>query len=139
MNNTVFGKKMENDRKHRDTRFVKTDKRRSYLTSKPNYHPTKQFSENLLAIEVNKAKVEINKPVYLGLPILDISKKVMYEFQYDYIKPKYLGHPQECYVYTDSFIVCIKMKYIYEDIVSDVEKRFEEKKIQIMKLKDCYQ
>ena len=63
----------------------------------------------------------------------------MYEFWYDYIKPKYLGNPQECYIYTDSFIVYIKIKYIYEDIVSDVEKRFEEKKIQIMKLKGCYQ
>ena len=88
MNNYVFGTAMENVRKHRDIKLVTTDKRRNQLVSEPNYHTTKRFSEDLLAIEMKKMKVKMNKPVYLGLSILDISKTPMYEFWYDYIKPK---------------------------------------------------
>ena len=86
MNNSVFGKTMENVRKHRDIKLVTTDKRRNQLVSKPNYHTTKYFSENLLAIEMNKIKVKMNKPVYVGLSILGISKTLTYEFWYDYVK-----------------------------------------------------
>ena len=89
MNNYVFGKTMENVRKHRDIKLVTTDKRRNQLVSEPNYHATKWFSENLLAIEMKKMKVKMNKPVYLGLSILEISKTLMYEFWHDYIKRKY--------------------------------------------------
>ena len=67
MNNDVFGKTMENVRKHRDIKLVTTDKRRNQLVSEPNYHTKKWFLENLLAIEMKKAKVKMNKPVYLGL------------------------------------------------------------------------
>ena len=70
MNNAVFGKTMENVRKHRDIKLVTTDKRRNRLVSEPNRHTTKWFSENLLAIEMKKTKVEMNKPIYLGLSIL---------------------------------------------------------------------
>ena len=87
MNNSVFGKTMENVRKHRDIKLVTTDTRRDQLVSKPNYHTTKWFPENLLAIEMKKTKVKLNKPVYLGLSILEISKTLMYEFWYDYMKP----------------------------------------------------
>ena len=73
MNNSVFGKTMENIRKHRDIKLVTTDKRRNQLFSEPNYHTTKWFSENLLAIEMKMTKVKMNKPVYLGLSILEIS------------------------------------------------------------------
>ena len=79
---------MENFRKHRDIKLVTTEERRNKLVSEPNYHKTKHFSENLLAIEMKKTKVKMNKPVYLGMSILDISKMLMYEFWYDYIKPK---------------------------------------------------
>ena len=65
---------MENVRKHRDIKLVTTDKRRNQLVSESNYHTTKWFSENLLAIAIKKAKVNMNKPVYLGLSILEISK-----------------------------------------------------------------
>ena len=85
MNNAVFGKTMENVRKHRDIKLVTTDKRRNQLVSEPNYHTTKYFSENLIAIEMKKRKVKMNKPIYLGMSILDISKTFMYEFWYDYI------------------------------------------------------
>ena len=67
MNNTVFGKTMENVRKHRDIKLVTTDKKRNQLVSEPNYHTRKWFSENLLAIEMKNTKVKMNKPVYLGL------------------------------------------------------------------------
>ena len=80
MNNSLFGKTMENVRKHRDIKLVTTDKRRNQLVSEPNYHTTKYFSENLLAIEMKKIKVKMNKPVHLGLSILEISKTLMNEF-----------------------------------------------------------
>ena len=80
MNNSVFGKTMKNVRKHKDIKLVTTDKGRNQLVSETNYHTTKWFSENLLAIEMKKTKVKMNKPVYLGLSILEISKIKMYEF-----------------------------------------------------------
>ena len=73
MNNSVFGKTMENVRKDRDLKLVTTEKRRTRLLSEPNYHTTKQFSENLIAIEMKKAGVKMNKPLYLGISILDIT------------------------------------------------------------------
>ena len=80
MNNAVFAKSMENVRKHRDIKLVTTDKRRNQLVSETNYHSVKGFSENLVAIEMKKTKVKMNKPIYLGFSILDLSKIVMYEF-----------------------------------------------------------
>ena len=74
---------MENVRKHRDIKLVTTDVKRNKLVSEPNYHTTKRFSENLLAIEMKKTKVKMNKPVYLGMSILDISKTLMYKFWYN--------------------------------------------------------
>ena len=88
LNNSLFGKTKENVRKHRDIKLVTTDKRRNQLTLEPNYHTTKYFSENLMALE-RKIKVKVNKPICLGMSILYISKTLMYEFGYDYIKPKY--------------------------------------------------
>ena len=78
---------------------------------KPNYHTTKHISENLSPIEMKKAKVKMNKPVYLGLSILEISKTLMYEFWYYYIKPKYQKVAKLCYVDTDSFTIHIKNSY----------------------------
>ena len=80
MNNSVFGKRMEYVRKHRDIKLVTTDEKRNKLVLEPNYHTTKIFSENLLTTEMKKTKVKMNKPVYLGMSILDISKTLMYKF-----------------------------------------------------------
>ena len=80
MNNAVFGKTMENVRKQRDIKLVTTERRKNYIASEPNYHTTKFFTENLLATEVKKAEILMNKPVYLGLSILELSKILMYEF-----------------------------------------------------------
>ena len=88
MNNAVFGKTMENVRKHRNIKLVTTERRRNYLVSEPNYHTTKFFTENLFAIEIRKTQILTNKPAYLGLSILDLSKTVMYEFWY--VKPNFL-------------------------------------------------
>ena len=85
MNNSVFGKTMENVRNHRDIKLVTSDKRRKRLVSEPNYHSHKKFSEHLMAIEMKKTRVKMVKPLYLGMSILDISKTLMYEFWYDYI------------------------------------------------------
>ena len=101
MNNAVFGKTMENLRKHRDIKLVTTDKRRNRLVSEPNYHTTKWFSEKILATEMKKTKVKTNKPIYVGLSILEISKTLMYEFWYDYMKPKYRDNVKLCYMDTD--------------------------------------
>ena len=80
LNNAVIGKTVENVRKHRDNKLVTTDKRRNQLASEPNYHTTKHFSENLMAIEMKKTKVKMNKSIYFGMSILDISKTLMYDF-----------------------------------------------------------
>ena len=125
MNNSVFGKTMGNVRKHRYIKLVTTDKRRNQLVSEPNYHTTKSFSENLLAIEMKKTKVKMIKPVYLGLSILEISKTLMYEFWYDYMKPTYGDNVKLCYMDTDSFIIHIKTEDFYKDIADDLEKRFD--------------
>ena len=122
MNNAVFGKTMENIRKHRDIKLVTSDKRRSILVSEPNYHTSKYISEDLMIIEMKKVWVKMNIPIYLGQAILDISKTLMYEFWYDYIKPKYEDKTRLCYMDTDSFVINIKTEDFYKDIASDVEK-----------------
>ena len=85
INNAVFGKAMENIRKHRDITLVTADKKRNKLVSEPNYHTMNYISEDLSIIEMNKTRVKMNKPIYLGLSILDISNILMYEFWYDYL------------------------------------------------------
>ena len=124
MNNSVFGKTMENIRKHRDIKLVTTDKKRSKLGSEPNYHTINLIFEDLSIIEMKKTNVKMNKPIYLGLSILEISKILMYEFWYDYMKPKYGNDVKLCYMDTDSFIMNIKTNDFYEDIANDVENRF---------------
>ena len=125
MNNAVLGKTMENIRKHRDIKLVTTDKKRNKLVSEPNYHTMNYISEDLSIIEMNKTKVKMNKPIYLGLSISDISKILMYEFWYDYMKPKYNDNIKLCYMDTYSFIMNIKTEDFYKDISNDVEKRID--------------
>ena len=125
MNNAVFGKTMENIRKNRDIKLVTTDKKRNKLVSEPNYHTMNYISEDLSIIEMKRTKVKMNKPIYLGLSILEISKLLMYEFSYDYMKPKYGDNVKLCYMDTDSFIMNSKNEDYYKDIANDVEKRFD--------------
>ena len=124
MNHSVFGCTYVHVRKQCYIKSVTTDKRRNQLVSEPNYHTTKWFSKNLSAIEIKNTKVKMNKPIYLGFSILEISKTLMYELWYDYMKPKYGDNGKLCYMNTDSFIMHIKTEDFYKDIADDVEKRF---------------
>ena len=125
MNNAVFGKTMENVRKHRDIKLVKTDHRRNKLVSEPNYQTMKLIEENLSIIEMKKVKVKMNKPIYLGLCILEISKIIMYEFWYDYVKDKYRNKARLYYTDTDSFVINIKTNDFYKDISQDANESFD--------------
>ena len=125
MNNSVFGKTMENIRKHRDTKLVTTDKKRSKLVSEPNYQTNNLISKGLSVIEMKKTKVKMNKPIYLRLSILEISKILMHEFWYDYMKPKYNDNVKLCYMDMDSFIMNFKTNDFYEDVANDFENRFD--------------
>ena len=125
MNNSVFGKTMENIRKHRDIKLVTTDKKRSKLVSEPNYHTINLISEDLSITEMKKTKVRMNKAIYLGLSILEISKILMHDFWYDYMKPKYNDNVRLCYMDMDSFIMNIKTNDFYKDISDDVDNRFD--------------
>ena len=121
---------MENVRNHRDIKLVTTDKKRNQLVSEPNYWAIKG-----LAIEMKeKRKVKMNKPIYLGLSILDLSKIVMYEFWYEYMKLKYVDTVKLCYMFTDSFIMHIKTENFYEDIADDVENSFDTSIMSLMDL-----
>ena len=88
INNAVLGKTMEDVRKQRDIKLVSTERKRNCLVSEPNYHTTKFFTEYLLAIEMKKMQILMNKPAYSGLSILELGKILMYEFWYDYVKPR---------------------------------------------------
>ena len=125
MNNALYGKTMENIRKHKIIKLVNNDTKRNKLVSEPNYHTTKWFSEYLLAIEMKKTSVNMNKPIYLGLAILSLSKIKMYEYWYDEMKPKYGDNVKLCYMNTDSFIMHIKREDFYKDITDDVEKKYD--------------
>ena len=127
-NNAVFGKTTGNVRKHRDFKLVTSEIRRKYLVSEPNYHTTKFFTKNLLAIGIKKL---MNKPVYLGLSILELSKILKYKFRYNYVKPKYGEKAKLCYMDTDGFIVYIKTDDIHKSIAEDLEKRFDTSKYEL--------
>ena len=89
MNNSVFGKTMENIRNRQDIRLVTREEQVKKLIAKPNFKRRTIFSENLVAVHMGKTNIKFNKPIYVGMSILDISKSLMYDFHYNYIKPKY--------------------------------------------------
>ena len=126
MNNSVFGKTMENIRKHTNIKLVTTEEKYLCTVMKPNFKSGVLFGENLMGCEMGKINVVMNKPVYLGQVILDLSKIIMYEFHYDYMVPKYgLEKLKLCYMDTDSLVYDIKTEDFYEDIANDVEARFD--------------
>ena len=125
MNNLVFGKTMENIKKHRNIKLVTTEERYLHTVMKPNFKCGVLFGENLMGCEMGKIKVVMNKLVYLGQAILDLSKIIMYEFHYDYMVPKYGDRLKLYYMDTDSLVYDIKTEDFYEDIANDVEARFD--------------
>ena len=126
MNNSVFGKTMENIRKHRNIKLVTTEEKYLCMVMKPNFKSGVLFGENLMGCEMGKIKVVMNKPVYLGQAILDLSKIIMYEVHYDYMVPKYgLEKLKLCYINTDSLVYEIKTGDFYADIADDAPARFD--------------
>ena len=130
MCNAVFGKTIQNVWSENDIKLVTTDVRKNKLVSQPNFYSSKYFSENLLAVEMRKIKVNMNKLIYLGMTMLDVSKIPIYEFLYDYLKPRYKENINLCYMDTDNFILNVKTEDWYKGISNDVEKRFDASNIQ---------
>ena len=124
MNNAVFGKTMESVRKHRNIKLVTNEE--SYLRTvmKPNFKSGVLFGENLIGCEMGKVKVVMNKPIYLSQVRLDVSKIIMYEFHYDFMKPKYGENLKFCYMDTDSLVYEIKTEDFYADIGEDIPAGF---------------
>ena len=126
MNNSVFGKTMENIRKHRDIKLVNNKEDYLKQVMKPNFKGGVLMGADLMSCEMGKVKVKMNKPVYLGQAILDLSKTIMYEFHYDYMKRKYNESDLKLlYMDTDSLVCDIKTEDFYKDIAEDVETRFD--------------
>ena len=125
INNAVFGKTMENVKKYRDITLFTTERTRNYLVSEPNYHTAKFFTKDLLAIEMRKTEILMNKPVCLGLSILELRAISTYEFRHIFLKPDYDEKEKLCFMDTDIFIVYIKTNNINKYIAVDVETRFD--------------
>jgi hypothetical protein len=124
-NNSVFGKTMENIRKRVDVRLVNGRKRAEKLVAKPNYKSLTIFDENLIAVHMKRTKLVFDKPVYVGMSILDLSKTLMYDFHYGFIKEKYGDSAKLLFTDTDSLMYEIRTEDFYEDIKDDVESRFD--------------
>ena len=125
MNNAVFRKTMKNVRNRKVVKLVVKEERRKKLFSEPNYDSCKQFSDSLMTIEMRKTEVSMDKPIAVGQAILDISKTLMHEFWYDYLKRKYQDNIKLCYMDTDSFILQIQRDDFFKDINNDVNKWFD--------------
>ena len=125
MNNSVFGKTMENIRNRVNIKLVDTEEQFKKLVAKPNYQSRKIFNENLVSVHMKKTSLTMNKPVYLGMSILDLSKTLMFDFHYKYIKPKYDKQAKLLFTDTDSFLYEIQTEDFYKDISGDVKDRFD--------------
>ena len=124
MNNSVFGKTMENIRNRADIHLVTNKNQARKLISKSNYHHRTIFCDNLAAIHMKKTYLVFDKPVYLGMSILDISKTLMYEFHYMYIKPKYDKKAKLLFTDTDSLMYEIETDDFYKNISPNVRAMF---------------
>ena len=124
MNNSVFGKTMENIRKHRNVKLVNNEEEYLKNVMKPNFKSGTLLGPDLMGCEMGKVRVVMNTPVYLGQAILDLSRTIMYEFHYYYMIPKYGDRLKLCYIDTDSLIYSIGTEDFYSDIADDVESRF---------------
>ena len=125
MNNSVFGKTMENIRNHKDMKLVTSDKKYLKYVMKPNFKDGHPFYAHLFVAEMGKTEITMNKPVYLGQAILDLSKTLMYEFHYDYMRPRPDSKVNSCYIDTKSFVYEIETEDFHRDIAKDGKKRFD--------------
>ena len=125
MNNSVFGKTMENIRNRVDVKLVNNRGAAEKLSAKPNFEKATIFDENLVAVHMKRTKLTFNKPVYCGMAILDLSKTLIYDFHYGYILPKYGKNQKLLFTDTDSLCYEIQTEDFYKDISGDVEKGFD--------------
>ena len=125
MNNSVFGKTMENIENRVDVKLVNDTKMVTKLVAKPNYDKITIFDENLIAIHMKRTSLLYNKPIYLGMCILDLSKTLMYDFNYNYIKKKYNDNVRLLFTDTDSLMYEINTEDFYKDIGNGIESRFD--------------
>ena len=121
MNNSVYGKTIENRRNRIGVKLVSNKENYLKWTSKPSYMSQKMFENDLVAIRKNKVTLTLNKPAYIGKCILELSKALMNEFHYDYIKNKYSSNSKLLFTYTDSLMYEIKTEDVYEDFSSNKE------------------
>ena len=123
MNNSVFSKTMENLHKRVDVRLVTNEKKLLKLTSKPTYVSSKTFNENLVAVHKIKETLTLNRPAaYVGMCILDLSKTLMYDFHYNYIKNKYGDRAKLLFTDADSLTYEIEAEDVYQDFWYDKDK-----------------
>ena len=122
MNNSVYGKTMENLRKRVDVRLVTDEKKLLKMASKPTFVSSKIFNENLVAIHKIKETLTLNRPAYVGMCILDLSKTLMYDFHYKYIKSKYGSKAKLLFTDTDSLCYEIEAEDVYQDFFKDRNK-----------------
>ena len=125
MNNSVFGKTIENIRKRQNVKLIDNRKKALKLSSKPNFDRATIFDEHLVAIHMKKTEVYFNKPIYVGQAILDLSKTLMFDFHYNYIKKKYGEKAELLMTDTDSLMYLIQTDDVYNDIKKDVKKKFD--------------
>ena len=125
MNNSVFGKMMENIINRVDVKLLNNEKSTQKLAAKPNFEHLTIFDENLVAIHMKRIKLLFNKPVYCGMAILDLSKTLMYDFHYNYILPKYGEKQKLLFTDTDSLLYEIETEDFFKDITHDVEAKFD--------------
>ena len=125
MNNSVFGKTIENIRKRQNIHLIDDRKKAVKLSSKPNFDRCTIFDKDLIAIHMKNTEVFFNKPVYVGQAILDLSKTLMFNFHYTYIKDQYGKKAELLFTDTDSLMCHIKTKDFYKDISSDVKDKFD--------------
>ena len=125
MNNSVFGKTVENIRNHKDMKLVTSDKKYLKYVMKPNFKDGFPLFKHLFPVEMGKREITMNKPVYLGQAILALSKTLMYEFHYHYMRPKYDSKAKLCHMDTGSFVYEIETEDFYRNIAKDVKKRFD--------------
>ena len=125
MNNSVFGKTIENIRKRQNVNVIDNRKMAVKLSSKPNFERLTIFDENLVAVHMKKTEVYFNKPIYVGQAILDLSKTLMFDFHYNYIRKKYNNKAELLFTDTDSLMYLIQTEDFYRDIKKDVKKKFD--------------
>ena len=135
MNNSVFGKTIENIRKRQNVTLIDSRKEALKQSTKPNVDHVTIFDRNLIAVHMKKTEVYFNKPIYVGQAILDLSKTLMFDFHYNYIKPNYGEKAELLFTDTDSLMYCIQTDDFYKDIAKDMKENL----IQVIALKNIRQ